>query len=286
MFDPDLLRALVAVAETSGFTKAAATLSSTQSTVSAQIRRLEEQAGRTLFVRNTRSVKLTAAGATLLGYARTILRLQEDVRLRLAGSSQSRRLRLGAAEDLADQWLPRVLRAFANEHPRVRIELEIGIGTRLFEKLDDQELDLVIGGECAAPQGRRLWTEPLVWVFADQADLPRILPMAFFPEPCPYREAALRALAAAAVEWRPACSSSSLAGVRAAAQAGLAITPLPGHSVGPGLRVLSSEDGLPPLPPVSYAIRSRADDFHPALAAFEAVLREHAPRTLAPSSEV
>ena len=282
MFDPDLLRALVAVAETSGFTKAAATLSSTQSTVSAQIRRLEEQAGRALFVRSTRSVKLTAAGATMLGYARTILRLQEDVRLHLAGSSLSRRLRLGAAEDLADQWLPQVLRAFANEHPQVRIELEIGIGTRLFEKLDEEELDLVIGGECAAPRGRRLWTEPLVWVFADQADLPRILPMAFFPEPCPYREAALRALAAAAVEWRPACSSSSLAGVRAAAQAGLAVTPLPGHAVGPGLRVLSSEDGVPPLPPVSYAIRSRADDFHPALAAFEAALREHAPPTLAP----
>jgi DNA-binding transcriptional LysR family regulator len=276
MFDPDLLRALVAVAETCGFTKAAATLNSTQSTVSAQIRRLEEQAGRTLFVRSTRSVKLTAAGETLLGYARTILRLQEDVRLRLAGTRHSRCLRIGAAEDLADQWLPRVLRAFANEHPQVRIELEIGIGTRLFEKLDDKELDLVIGGECSAPLGRRLWTEPLVWAFADKADIPKILPTAFFPEPCPYREAALRALAAAAVEWRPTCSSSSLAGVRAAARAGLAVTPLPEHAVGPGLRILGTKDGVPPLPPVSYAVRSRADDFHPALAAFEAALREHA----------
>ena len=278
MFDPDLLRALIAVAETSGFTKAAAALNSTQSTVSAQIRRLEEQAGRSLFVRSTRLVRLTPAGEMLLGYARTILRLQEDVRLRLADAPHSRRLRLGAAEDLTDQWLPRVLRAFAKEHPHVRVELEIGIGRLLFDRLDKEELDVVIGGECSAPRGGRLWTEPLVWAFADKMDIPRILPMAFFPEPCPYREAALRALAAAAVEWQPACSSSSLAGVRAAAKAGLAITPLPKHAVGPGLRILGRIDGVPALPSVSYVVRNRDDDNHPALTAFVATLREHAPQ--------
>ena len=85
MFDTTLLRTFVAVAECGGFTNAAKLLNSTQSTVSAQIQRLEEEAGHSLFVRSTRSVQLTSTGETLLGYARTILRLNEDARMRLSG---------------------------------------------------------------------------------------------------------------------------------------------------------------------------------------------------------
>ncbi len=110
MFDTDLLKSFVAVAENGGFTKAAKVLNSTQSTISAQIQRLESDAERPLFVRSTRSVRLTSAGEMLLGYAQTILRLNEDARLRLSGARHAGRLRVGAGEDLADSWLPGVLR--------------------------------------------------------------------------------------------------------------------------------------------------------------------------------
>jgi DNA-binding transcriptional LysR family regulator len=71
MFDTELLKSFLAVAENGGFTRAAKALNSTQSTISAQIQRLENEAGRPLFVRNTRSVRLTSAGEILLGYARS-----------------------------------------------------------------------------------------------------------------------------------------------------------------------------------------------------------------------
>ena len=71
MFDTELLKSFLAVAENGGFTRAAKALNSTQSTISAQIQRLENEAGRPLSVRNTRSVRLTSAGETLLGYARS-----------------------------------------------------------------------------------------------------------------------------------------------------------------------------------------------------------------------
>ena len=109
MFNTDLLRSFVAVAESGGFTNAAKLLNSTQSTVSAQIQRLENEAGCSLFLRSTRSVQLTSAGETLLGYARTILRLNEDARLRLSGVRHAGRVRIGANEDLTDSWLPKVL---------------------------------------------------------------------------------------------------------------------------------------------------------------------------------
>jgi hypothetical protein len=62
----------------------------------------------------------------LLGYARTILRLNEDARLHLSGRRCGGRLRVGAGEDLAG-WLPKILRAFSRQYPDARIEVEIGM---------------------------------------------------------------------------------------------------------------------------------------------------------------
>jgi DNA-binding transcriptional LysR family regulator len=270
-FDTELLKTLVAVAESGGFTNAARVLHSTQSTVSAQIQRLEEVAGCPLFIRSTRIVQLTSAGEMLLGYARTILRLNDDAQLRLSGGNHAGRLRIGASEDLAADWLPQVLRRFGQHYPEVRIELEIGIGPNLFKRLETHELDVAVGVLCDEPaRGRTLWRERLVWAFAADAKVPRSLPLAFFPEPCPYRETALRALAPGQRQWHIACTSSSLAGVRAAAVAGLAVTPLPKHTVGPGLRILGPKENLPPLPSVEFLLQTSEADPRPAVVAFSA----------------
>jgi DNA-binding transcriptional LysR family regulator len=279
MFDTELLRSFVAVAQNGGFTRAAKMLNSTQSTISAQIRRLEDEAGRPLFVRSTRSVQLTSAGEMLLGYARTILCLHEDARLRLSGAPHVGRLRVGAAEDLADAWLPEVLRCFGRQYPSVGVELEIGIGTTLFKMLETRELDLVVGGRCnGQTQGRRLWKEPLVWAFSADAEVPKVLPLAFFPEPCPYREAALRALAGSPRRWHIACTSSSLAGVRAACMAGLAVTPLPKHAIRPGLRILGKTDKLPMLPEVEFVSQTNETDTRQIIATFDMLMQEKALR--------
>jgi DNA-binding transcriptional LysR family regulator len=279
MFDTELLRSFVAVAQNGGFTRAAKMLNSTQSTISAQIRRLEDEAGRALFVRSTRSVQLTSAGNMLLGYARTILCLHEDARLRFSGAPHAGRLRIGAAEDLADTWLLEVLRCFSRQYPAVGVELEIGIGTTLFKMLQRRELDLVVGGRCdGQTQGRRLWKEPLVWAFSADAEVPKILPLAFFPEPCPYRGAALRALARTSRRWHIACTSSSLAGVWAACMAGLAVTPLPKHAIRPGLRVLGKTDNLPILPEVEYVSQTNETETRQIIAMFDTLIQEKALR--------
>ena len=103
---------------------------------------------RPLFVRSTRSVQLTSAGETLLGYAKTILRLNEDACLRLSGARHAGRARIGAQQDRTDRWLPKVLGCFCRPYPELEVELEIGIGVRLFEMVQTEELDLAIGGLC------------------------------------------------------------------------------------------------------------------------------------------
>jgi DNA-binding transcriptional LysR family regulator len=281
VFDTDLLRSFVAVAESGGFTNAARQLHSTQSTISAQIQRLEAEVGRPLFVRSTRSVQLTSAGETLLGYARTILRLNEDARLRLSGARHAGRVRIGANEDLTDSWLPGVLRRFGNRYPEIEVELEIGIGPRLFEMVETQELDLAVGSFCEGrAAGHTLWREPLVWAISEDSEVPRVLPLAFFPEPCPYREAALRALASSEHQWRVVSTSGSLAGVRAAAIAGLALTPLPLQTIRPGLRVLGTKDKMPRLPEIEYVLKVRESDGRPAVSALGDLVQEMAAKTI------
>ena len=284
MFDTELLRSFVAVADSGGFTNAARLLNSTQSTVSAQIHRLEEEAGHALFVRSTRSVQLTPAGETLLGYARTILRLNEDARLCLSGRRKTGRVRMGVSEDLTDNWLPKTLQRMKRQCPDVEMELEIGLGPTLFEKVKTEELDLAVGGLCSGrSEGRRLWSEPLVWAFSAGVQVPSVLPLAFFPDPCPYREAALRALAGSQKQWRIVSTSSSVSGVRAAAMAGLAVTPLARQSIRPGLRIVAKKDKMPKLPHVEFVLLVRENDTRSSVAALTALIQEMAASAASPA---
>jgi DNA-binding transcriptional LysR family regulator len=249
--------------------------------VSAQVRRLENQAGCTLLARSTRSVVLTAKGETLLGYARTILLLNEDAHARLTGSKFSGTIRVGASEEFASTWLPHVLRRFKAANPGVLLEVEVGIPVILFQALDDERLDLVLGSRCRSDaRGWRLWQEPLVWAFAqhDAIASQEPLPLAFFPEPCPFREAALSALALKQQPWRIAYVSASLSSVRAAALAGLAMTPLPRSALGDGLRELGPADGLPELPDAEFLVCIHEDRCRDPIRALADMIRDAAAR--------
>src|SRR3954447_16656147 len=80
MLDLELLRSFVSVVEAGGFTRAGERVHRTQSTISQQIRRLEENLGRPLLHRNGKSVTPTEEGERLLAYARRILLLAEEAR--------------------------------------------------------------------------------------------------------------------------------------------------------------------------------------------------------------
>jgi DNA-binding transcriptional LysR family regulator len=227
--DTDLLRTFVAVVDHNGFTRAAERLFLTQSAISAKIRRLEEHVGQALLARSTRSMALTAAGEIMLRHARTILRLDEETRARLAGSTFSGRIRIGASEDFADSWLPFVLRRFGTQHPGMHLVVELGVGPKLFAARQAGRLDLVVGSEGGSRvRGRLLWKERLVWAAAqDMLTLATgdVIPLAVFPQPCPYRAAAIAALERKQRKWRVAYVGSSVASVRIAALAGLAVAP-------------------------------------------------------------
>lgn len=109
-------------------------------------------------------------------------------------------------------------------------------------------------------RGRLVWREPLVWAAADTFDVVpgAALPLALYRERSVSREAALAALNDSELTWEIIYTSPSLTGVRAAALAGLAITPLPASAIVAGLRILGSQEGLPRLPDLEFAIYEKA----------------------------
>src|SRR5271168_5028100 len=274
MMEFELLRSFVAVAECGGFRRAAELLNLTQSTVSQQIKRLEFEIERPLFRRTTRSVALTDDGEMLLADARRLLQLEEAARHRLVAPRLSGTVRLGVVEEVAGGSLPSALGRFAALHPGVKLEVQIGVSAELIEQLNAGRLDVVFAKRpLGTSRGRLVWREPLVWAAADTFDLVpgAVLPLALYREKSVCREAALAALQDGELTWEIVYTSPSLTGVRAAALAGLAITPLAASAVIAGLRILDPEAGLPRLPDLEFAIFERKRP-HAAAAALAAVL--------------
>jgi DNA-binding transcriptional LysR family regulator len=274
MLELELLRTFVAVADCGGFHRAAEQLHLTQSTVSQQIKRLEFETRRPLFRRTTRAVALTDDGEMLLDDARRLLQLEEAARRRLNAPQLSGVVRLGAVEEVASGSLPPALGRFAKLHPNVKLEVLIGVSSELIGQLDAGRLDVVLAKRpLGTSRGRLAWREPLLWTAADRFEIVRgaALPLALYREHSVSREAALQALRASDLAWEIVYTSPSLTGVRAAALAGLAVTPLPASAIIGGLRVLGAADGLPRLPDLEFAVFER-DRPAAAVAALAATL--------------
>lgn len=260
--DIDLLRCFVTIADTGSFTRAGARLGRTQSAISLQLKRLEEQLGRTLFQRSPRSLAITPDGERLIGPARQILRLHDATVAEMFEPDIAGSVRIGVPEDFATAHLPAVLAAFTEAHPLVELEVTCDLTLNLLERFHAGHFDLALVKRqpmLERQDGVRVWREPLVWVARDRqaagnlamgnlaaGNLARV-PLVVSPEPCVYRKRATEALDAMGRPWRVAYTSTSLAGSLSAVRAGLGITVLPLEMVPPMLSAVGPEAGLPPL---------------------------------------
>ncbi|AXU18081.1 LysR family transcriptional regulator [Novosphingobium sp. THN1] len=250
--DIDLLRCFVTIADTGSFTRAGERLGRTQSAISLQLKRLEEQVGRALFLRSPRHLSITPEGERLIGPARQILRLNDATLAQMFEPDIAGSVRIGVPEDFATAHLPSVLAAFTEAHPLVELEVTCDLTLNLLERFHAGNFDLVLVKRQptqAVQDGVRVWREPLVWVARDRqsaADFARV-PLVVSPEPCVYRKRATEALDAMGREWRVAYTSTSLAGSLSAVRAGLGITVLPLEMVPAGLATAGDDAGLPPL---------------------------------------
>lgn len=257
MLDPELLRAFITVAETRGFTSAGRTLNRTQSAVSLQIKRLEEQVGEPLFRRTSRRVVPTRAAEVLLPYARRILHLQDEAADAVGSQARGRSLRLGITEEQALAYLPDVIPGFSRRYPGVRLNVVCDLSTRLLERMDEGELDLALTiRHGPVGKGEVIGRERLVWVAhrSFRNDPAESLPLAVNPEGCIYRSYGLTALAGIRRPWRIVFVSASPTGINLALESGMAVSIKAGRSVPEYCRVLDGEPGIPSLPQVDVEL--------------------------------
>ena len=247
----DLLRAFVAVSEAGSFTTAAEVVGRSQSAVSQKIIRLEEALGRRLFNRTSRSLTLTRDGERLLVAARRMLEINDVSVREIMGPPAIGRLRLGIAEDFVPHQLPAMLARFRRLYPDLQLELSTGLSPDLFQCFDAGQVDIVIATkEEAAPRGRVIWREPLIWMAAAsyEPDLTQPVQLVLLPPPCIFRELMLRTLDGVRHPWVAACTASSLMGVQAAVAGGLGMTVLGRSFLQDGMQILPMPDSWPPLP--------------------------------------
>jgi DNA-binding transcriptional LysR family regulator len=261
MLDPVLLESFLAVAQARSFSEAGRRLGLRQSTISQHIRKLEQAAGRRLFVRDTHSVAATADGEAMEGFARSILEANERASRYFAGSQLRGRLRFGASEDFVNSRLSEVLADFVRLHPLVDLELTVEKSAGLYQMLDAGEIDLVLCKRRAGDErGQLVWRDRLAWIGSEAAriDPAQPLPLILYTPPSITRTAALETLERAGRPWRIVCSSGSLSGLRAAALAGLGITVQARGLMPEGLMEMPAAYRLPDLGDVEFVVLGAA----------------------------
>lgn len=160
----DVFRAVV---REGGVVRASSRLNRVQSNITTRIKQLEQKLGVALFRKQGRSLVLTEAGRTLLGYSERLLRLAEEAEHAVLHQDMGGVLRIGSMESTAASRLPPLLSAFHRAHPQITIELETGTSRALVGKVRDHQLDAAFVGEPFEATGlaaRPVFTEELVLV--------------------------------------------------------------------------------------------------------------------------
>ncbi|MDA5487545.1 virulence transcriptional regulator RovM [Yersinia kristensenii] len=277
--DLDLLRTFVAVADLNTFASAAAAVCRTQSAVSQQMQRLEQLVGKELFARHGRNKLLTEHGLQLLGYARKILRFNDEACTSLMYSNVEGSLIIGASDDTADTLLPFLLNRVATLYPRLAIDVRVKRSPLIADMLSQGEVDLAITtAKVDTHPHVILRTSPTLWYCsADYQFQPgESVPLVVMDEPSPFRDMAIEYLTRAGIAWRIAYVASSLSAIRAAVRAGLGVTARPIEMMSPDLRVLGEIEGLPRLPETHYSLCKVSECSNElALAIFDAMQTGH-----------
>ena len=258
MLDLELLRSFVSVVDAGGFTRAGERVHRTQSTVSQQIKRLEDDIGQPLLNRNGKDVTPTEAGERLLSYARRLLALAEEARDVVARPESEGAVRLGVPEDFAAYRLAKLLAAFSRSHPGLRLDVRADQSANLKRELERGELDLALFKRAAGEKGSiAAWPERVHWVTSKSH--PRdtrtgSVPLIGFPTGCLYRAGAIHALESAGRSWHMAYTSSNLSGIQAAVAAGMGLSILSEMAIQADHRVLTAKDGFAPIDRTEVAL--------------------------------
>jgi len=143
------LRSLRAIQETGNLARAAERLHVTQSALSHQIKSLEQYFEAQLFLRNSKPLRLTAAGERLIELARQVLPLGENAEndLRRVARGELGRLHIAIECHACFEWLAPVLNRYRRQWPQIEVDIRVGVSFEALPALQKGEVDLVISSD-------------------------------------------------------------------------------------------------------------------------------------------
>lgn len=253
LLELDLLKTLIAIAETGNFSGAADVVHRTPSAVSMQVKRIEEILGRPVFKRDSRSVELTSDGVFLVEHARRVLALNREALARFIAPEVSGEVRLGMSDDISDRYLTNILNDYNMNHPGIRLDIIVDNSDRLVKSVENGSLDIVlVNDHCNFQQSREnemLARDQLVWagLKGGIAGEKNPIPICVWQEGCFWRSQALKSIEATGRDFRVAFQSSHITGQKAAILADLVIAPMPRSALGGSIIEVGEQYGLPPM---------------------------------------
>jgi DNA-binding transcriptional LysR family regulator len=270
--DIDSLRIFVTLADNKSFTLTAERVARTQSTVSAQVKKLEDRLGFVVFERNRRSFSVTPRGEMLLRYAREVLRIHDEGVRRIMQDTIRGSIRLGVTDYFVPREMPNMLMQFRALHPDVQIEVTSGVTGDLLAKRKSGELDVVIGRRdvssgalsgasktelasrsriTALRQEKLLWVASADRLLRQRVSMPSArrdnLPLVVLPIGCGVRSQATRVLDDAKRSWYVAYCGQSVLALQSAIAAGVGVGALTESALTDQLFVVGKKDGFPLL---------------------------------------
>lgn len=143
--DVDRVRTFLEIVSSGSFLRAAERLNVTQTTVSARIRTLEEELGRSLFIRNRNGAQLTAAGREFERYAQSFVQVWERARHQLAiPAGRSSVVALGGELSLWNPLLLDWLVEMKKTRPEIALRAHVGLAEQLLEQLRTGVIDIAV----------------------------------------------------------------------------------------------------------------------------------------------
>lgn len=272
------LRTFVLTVDRGGLGRAAEAVGRSQPAASLQLKRIEDEVGRPLLRRKGRGLEMTGAGEAFLPMARRLLEMHDELMATVTSQSLSGVVRLGIAQDLADDLLTATLTPLTRTHPALDLLVRTDKMAELTSALAAGDLDIaLVFDRSDTGQGRDdvLARLPMRWIGrrGDQGRLPDPLRLVAFEGTCCFNLAAQEALEQAERPWRRVFTSANLSSQWSAIRSGLGIGVRTALGLPNDLAPLPARLEPCPLPEVSVRLLRRAGASHAAADHLAGLLR-------------
>lgn len=261
-FDLAQLRTFIAVTEAGSVSEGAQRVFLSQSSVSEQLKKLEERVGQPLFVRSKQGMSATPAGSKLIDHARRIVALCDAAFDDMLGRTLDGEVRIAITDYYRPHDVAEIIRRFANQHPRLRLHVTVLPSAVIDSSADDNAYDIGLSLRLmeegrGTQKSTSIRREKLVWVGAAQTlrERPALTPpwpLVLLPATCQLQRRVVRLLEEARMPYLISHSASGVAGLQLALKAGLGISCLNESAIGEGLMACPASFGLPALPAAEF----------------------------------